>query len=126
MGLGSDAGIVAFIQTADRARAEAFYRDVLGLAFSGFDGFGSVFQVAGGVLRVTEIPGFAPHPYPAFGWRVADVASAVASLACAGVTTERYEGLAQDEAGVWTAPDGTARIAWFKDPDGNLLSLTQG
>jgi catechol 2,3-dioxygenase-like lactoylglutathione lyase family enzyme len=125
MGLGPTAGTVAFVPTVDRLRAEAFYRDVIGLTFSGFDGFGSVFQIAGGTLRLTEIAGFQPHPYPALGWQVNDILGAVDGLVSAGVRMERYEGLGQDEQGIWTAPDGKVRLVWFKDPDGNLLSLTQ-
>jgi catechol 2,3-dioxygenase-like lactoylglutathione lyase family enzyme len=125
MSLGPTAGTVAFVQTADRLPAEAFYRDVIGLKFSGFDGFGSVFEIAGGTLRLTEIAGFAPHPYPALGWQVGDITRAVAGLIASGVGMERYEGLGQDDQGIWTAPDGKVRIVWFKDPDGNLLSLTQ-
>ncbi len=118
-------GVVTFIQTADRARAAAFYRDVLGLPHRGFDGFAELFDLDGASLRVTEIPGFKPAPHPALGWKVADIAASVAALKGAGIEMKRFPGLELDADGVWTAPGGAAKVAWFDDPDGNLLSLTQ-
>jgi catechol 2,3-dioxygenase-like lactoylglutathione lyase family enzyme len=116
---------VAFIQTSDPAKAIAFYRDVLGLAFLRDDGFASVFEMGGATLRITTIKEYAPHPFPALGWHVPDMTAAVAALTAKGAKAEIYPGMGQDEAGIWTAPDGQAKVWWFKDPDGNLLSLTQ-
>lgn len=120
----SAADLMAFVSTAQPDRARAFYRDVLGLALRHEDPFAIVFDANGVVLRVAKTPSLTPAPYTVLGWRVGDVRSVVAALAARGVATERFPGLAQDADGIWTAPDGP-RVAWFKDPDGNLLSVTQ-
>ena len=120
----SGAALIGFVATTDLARAEAFYRDVLGLAHVETGPYACVFDVGGTMLRVTLVPERAAAGYTVLGWRVDDIAGAVAGLAAAGVVLQRYEGMAQDEAGVWTTPDG-GRVAWFADPDGNTLSLTQ-
>jgi catechol 2,3-dioxygenase-like lactoylglutathione lyase family enzyme len=122
-GLGSQK-IVAFVATRDPQRAKAFYRDTLGLRLVSEDSFALVFRIGGIMLRVTTVHEVATAPYTVLGWHVTNVAATIKSLVRAGVTFERYPGLAQDERGVWTAPGG-ARIAWFKDPDGNTLSITQ-
>lgn len=116
---------VTFIQTRDPERALAFYRDALGLAHAGHDGFAHVFDLGGASLRVTEIPDWTAGPHPALGWRVADMAATIAALKAKGVTFVIYPGMGMDEDGFWTSPDGKARVAWFKDPDDNLLSLTE-
>lgn len=116
---------VAFIQTKDAGKAVAFYRDVLGLAFIGDDGFANLFDMGGATLRITTIPDYAPHAYPALGWHVADMNAAVAALKAKGVALELYPGIGQGEDGIWIAPGGKAKVAWFKDPDGNLLSVTE-
>lgn len=122
--LGS-AQTVSLISTANAKAAKAFYADVLGLAFVMDDGFAQVFAMNGGSLRITELPGHAPSPHPVLGWAVADIRSACRALAERGVRFEIYEGMGQDADGIWTAPDGSAMVAFFKDPDGNVLSLTQ-
>ena len=76
------------------------------------------------MLRVTAAPAVAQPGYTVLGWRVDDIAATMAELSARGVEFRRYEGMGQDEAGVWTTPDG-AQVAWFADPDGNTLSLTQ-
>jgi catechol 2,3-dioxygenase-like lactoylglutathione lyase family enzyme len=76
------------------------------------------------MLRIQKVADAAPHPFTALGWQVEDIRTAVHALAAAGVSCERFPGLHQDGDGIWTAPSG-ARIAWFKDPDGNVLSLTE-
>jgi len=76
-------------------------------------------------LRITQIEGFTPSPHPALGWQVSDIQDCIRTLTARGVTMKIYEGFGQDELGIWHAPGGTAQIAWFEDPDGNLLSLTQ-
>jgi catechol 2,3-dioxygenase-like lactoylglutathione lyase family enzyme len=117
---------VTFINTADRNASEAFYRDVVGLTFVGDDGFAAVFDLAGAVLRITELQGFAASPHPALGWTVDDIEATMEHLISRGVTPTIYEGFGQDALGIWTSPDGAAHVAWFNDPDGNVLSLVQG
>jgi len=115
----------ATINTPDRARSEAYYRDVLGLTFVADDGFAAVFELAGAVLRNTELEGFAAGPHPAPGWMVPDIVAEMQTLVARGVTPVIYEGFGQDILGIWTAPAGVAKVAWFNDPDGNVLSLTE-
>ena len=121
----ADARPVAMITTADRKAAEAFYGETLGLTRRGDDGFAALFDLAGITLRLTEVPGYSAPPHPVLGWEVADIGSAVAALADKGVAMNVYEGLGQDPRGIWTAPDGSCSVAFFNDPDGNGLSLTQ-
>jgi catechol 2,3-dioxygenase-like lactoylglutathione lyase family enzyme len=121
----ADARPVAMISTGDRKAAETFYAETLGLARKGDDGFAALFDLAGTTLRLTEVPGYAAPPHPVLGWEVPDIASAVAVLAERGVAMTVYEGLGQDERGIWAAPDGSCKVAFFNDPDGNGLSLTQ-
>ena len=125
MSLGADFQVITFIQTRDRPMAVAFYRDKLGLTFVVDDPFGSVFDQNGTGLRITQIEGFTPSPHPALGWQVSDIQDCIRTLTARGVSMKIYEGFGQDELGIWHAPGGTAQIAWFEDPDGNLLSLTQ-
>lgn len=121
----AEARPVAMITTADRKAAESFYAETLGLARKGDDGFAALFDLAGVTLRLTEVPGYTAPPTPVLGWEVPDMEAAVAALSAGGVTMNVYEGLGQDEKGVWTAPDGSCKVAFFNDPDGNGLSLTQ-
>lgn len=121
----ADARPVAMITTKDRKAAEPFYADALGLPRRGDDGFAALFDLAGTTLRLTEVPGYAAPPHPVLGWEVSDIEAAVAALAANGVTMTVYEGLGQDVKGIWTAPDGSCKVAFFNDPDGNGLSLTQ-
>ena len=125
MSLGADFQVITFIQTRDRPTAVAFYRDKLGLTFVVDDPFGSVFDQNGTGLRITQIEGFTPSPHPALGWQVSNIQDCIRTLTARGVAMKFYEGFGQDELGIWHAPGGTAQIAWFEDPDGNLLSLTQ-
>lgn len=116
---------VALVNTASRARAEPFYAETLGLPRAGDDGFAALFDLAGVTLRLTEVPGHAASPHPVLGWEVADIAAVVDALAARGVAMTIYEGMGQDARGIWTSPDGAAKVAFFRDPDGNGLSLTQ-
>ena len=116
---------VSFIFTRDRKSAEAYYRDVLGLPFLFDDGFASVFDVAGAPLRITEIQDHVPSAHPALGWMVEDIDATVRALKDKGVAFNVYDGIGQDELGIWTAPDGSAKVAFFNDLEGNGLSLTQ-
>jgi catechol 2,3-dioxygenase-like lactoylglutathione lyase family enzyme len=116
--------LIGFVSTAGPARARDFYANVLGLRLVSDEPFALVFDAHGTMLRVTTAQVVHPAPYTVLGWRVPDIALAVAKLGARGVAFETFDGLAQDVAGVWASPSG-ARIAWFKDPDGNILSLTQ-
>ncbi len=116
--------IIAFVATTDPRRAKAFYRDTLRLHLVSEDSFALVFDVAGTMLRVTTVQEVATAPYTVLGWQVPNIAVIVKSLQSAGVTLERYRGIPQDSLGIWTSPSG-AKVAWFKDPDGNTLSVTQ-
>lgn len=125
MSLPSSATAITFVLTRDRAVSDAFYRDTLGLRFLTDDGFAAVFDLNGASLRITHVPDHAAAPHPVLGWQVADIAATVADLTGKGVSMILYPGMGQDEAGVWSAPDGIAKVAFFADPDGNVLSLTQ-
>lgn len=117
--------IVAFAGVKNADRARAFYRDTLGLRLVNEDGFALAFDVNGTMLRVTLVREVVAAPYTVLGWEVADIVRTAKQLTKAGVKLEHYESfLKQDELGIWTAPGGT-RVAWFKDPDGNLLSISQ-
>jgi catechol 2,3-dioxygenase-like lactoylglutathione lyase family enzyme len=116
--------LVAFGATTDAARAARFYRDVLGLRVRSDDAFALVLDANGTELRLQKVESFSPQRFTVLGWQVRDLDATLAALAARGVSGERYAGLDQDDRGVWRAPSG-ARIAWFKDPDGNLLSVAQ-
>jgi len=116
--------IVAFAAATDLDRARAFYEQVLGLTVTEVNDFACVFDVNGTMLRVTAVPEVSRAGYTVLGWRVADIAAAVRGLAGRGVVFLRYDGMDQDGDGVWTAPGGD-KVAWFADPDGNVLSLTE-
>jgi len=117
--------LLAFIIATDAARAKAFYGETLGLRFVSQDEYAVVFDANGIMLRVTIMTGHKPAEHTIVGWSVADIAETGAALVKAGVTLEKYTFIEQDEAGIWTAPDGSAKVAWFKDPDGNVLSISQ-
>ena len=124
--LGS-ADIVAFVPTKNPDKARQFYEKTLGLKFIADDKFALVFEAKGVMIRVVNIsgiPDYKPPPFTILGWNVGDIAKAAKALQGKGVKLERYPGLEQDELGVWSAPGG-AKVAWFKDPDGNTLSLSQ-
>jgi catechol 2,3-dioxygenase-like lactoylglutathione lyase family enzyme len=116
--------LMAFVAVTDGKVARAFYEGTLGLAVAFEDDFSLIVQTPNVTLRVLKVKALTPQPFTVLGWAVDDVASAVDQLAQRGVKFERYPGMEQDERGIWTAPSG-ARIAWFQDPFGNLLSLTQ-
>lgn len=120
----TDEDLVAFVPATDLARASAFYQGVLGLRLVDSDDFACVFDAHGTTLRVTAVPDLTPAAHTVLGWGVADLRSTMDSLTAAGVTFSRFPGLPQDDTGVWQTPNG-ALVAWFTDPDGNTLSLTQ-
>ena len=116
--------IIAFVATSAPERAREFYRDTLGLRLVSEDPFALVFDAHGTMLRISIVKGLKPAEYTILGWQVGDIAAAVKDLKKAGVKFQYYEGLTQDSLEIWTSPSG-AKVAWFKDPDGNVLSITQ-
>ena len=120
-----DAKPVVIICTRDRKAALPFYRDTLGLPLIFEDPFAAVFALDGATLRLSDVADWKPGPHTVFGFAVADIRRTIAELAGAGVRFIVYPGFGQDEEGVWTAPDGKTKVAWFNDPDGNNLSLTE-
>jgi len=116
--------VIAFVGSADLPQARAFYEQVLGLRVTEQNDFACVFDANGTLLRVTAVGEVARPGYTVLGWRVADIAATVRGLTARGVAFLRYDGMDQDESGVWTTPAGD-KIAWFPDPGGNVLSLTQ-
>jgi catechol 2,3-dioxygenase-like lactoylglutathione lyase family enzyme len=121
--LGS-ASPIAFLPSTDLDRSREFFADTLGLAVDEVTPFACVVRVGTVMLRVTKVDELHAQPFTVFGWEVPDIHPVMADLHRAGVIFTRYDGLDQDAAGVWTTPGGD-RIAWFRDPDGNTLSLTQ-
>ncbi len=116
---------VAFVNVSDRERALAFYQGVLGFTLRSSDAFGDFLQLDGALLRVTALPDHKAHAHPVLGWNVADIVTTAAVLRERGISFTIYDGIGQDELGIWTAPDGQAKVAWFSDPDGNVLSISQ-
>lgn len=116
--------IVAFAAATDLDRARAFYEQILGLTVAERSDFACVFDVNGTMLRVTAVPEVRRAGYTILGWRVTDITAAARGLAAKGVVFLRYDGMDQDSDGVWTTPGGD-KVAWFTDPDGNVLSLTE-
>ena len=116
---------IAFIPTRDADRARSFFENTLNLRFLSDDGFAINFVTAGILLRVVRVGEFSPQIFTIFGWDVPDVEAAVAELSSRGVQFLRIHGMEQSPSGVWTSPGAAAKVAWFKDPDGNTLSLSQ-
>jgi catechol 2,3-dioxygenase-like lactoylglutathione lyase family enzyme len=116
--------LVAFVASSDLGRARAFYADTLGLLPVAEDPYACTFDAHGTTLRVSLVDDPTIAPYTVLGWSVPDIATTVRTLSAKGVVFERFEGMDQDLSGVWSAPGG-ALVAWFKDPDGNTLSVTQ-
>lgn len=116
--------IIAFVATTMPERAREFYANTLGLQLLSEDRFALMFDAGGTKLRVTAVKELQPAGFTILGWEVPDIHVAVQALAKRGVQFRRYEGLDQDESGIWTSPSG-AQVAWFGDPDGNTLSLTE-
>jgi catechol 2,3-dioxygenase-like lactoylglutathione lyase family enzyme len=115
--------VIAFVATRNPATSRRFYEDVLGLRFVADEPAALIFDAAGTMLRIQKVDKLSPHPFTSIGCKVIDIRATVSALTKLGVKFERYEFLAQDDHGIWTTPDGSA-VAWFKDPDGNLVSLT--
>jgi predicted enzyme related to lactoylglutathione lyase len=125
MAIPASAKAMAFIVTRDRGKAKSFYGDTLGFALMQEDDYAAVFDLNGTKLRISEVADHAPQSHTVLGWEVADISETAKALQGKGIALNRYDGLAQDELGIWTAPGGAAKVAWFSDPDGNVLSLTQ-
>jgi len=118
------ATVTAFLATTNGPRAREFYATTLGLSLQTDDEFALAFDAGGIELRIQKVEAFDPQPFTALGWRVGNIGKTISALTRKGIRFERYPFLEQDEQGVWQAPS-RARVAWFKDPDGNLLSLTE-
>lgn len=124
MGILETATPAIVICTRNRARATAFYRDALGLTLAFEDNYAAVFSTGGVTLRVSTVPDFTPHEHAILGFHVPDVPATVRALREKGVILNLYSRFPQDELGILTLPGGNTQVAWFKDPDGNVLSVT--
>lgn len=118
------AKMVSLIGTTRADASKAFYQDTLGLKFVTDDSFAFVFDMGGAELRVSRVPAVIPAAYAVLGFQVKDIAAEIDALVAKGVKFERFGFFQQDERGIWAAPDGT-KVAWFRDPDMNMLSLVQ-
>lgn len=114
----------AFVPTVRPAEAKVFYGDVLGLKLLSEDVYALEFDANGTILRVITVPELTPHQFTALGWNVSDIKAVIQELNVKGVYCEKYGFMDQDDLGIWTSPSG-AKVAWFKDVDGNVLSLTE-
>jgi len=124
MGILAAAKPAIVICTRERARATEFYRDTLGLELAYEDNFASVFNIGGVTLRISFVADFIPHTHTILGFIVPDVSATVSALREKGVVFNIYPHFKQDSLGVLTVPGGNVRVAWFNDPDGNVLSVT--
>jgi len=120
----SAGNLKAFVPTTDPTKAKRFYKDTLGLKLLSQDSYALEFDANGTLLRVTAVQKLTPQPFTILGWNVDDITSMIKRLNRKKIIFERYEFLEQDSLGIWTSPNGS-KVAWFKDPDGNILSLTQ-
>ncbi len=120
----SEARLISFVGTTMPAEARRFYEQKLGLHLVTDEPSALVFDANGTMLRVSKVASFEPAPFTVLGWEVDDIQQAADRLVAQGIRLERFEGFEQDDRGIASFPDGT-RVAWFRDPDGNMLSLTQ-
>jgi len=120
----SDKKLKAFIPTINPQKAKTFYRDILGLKLLSEDNYALEFDANGTLLRVTIVEDFTPQMFTVLGWKVDDIYSTIKSLNDKDIFCEKYDFPEQDDLGVWTSPGGS-KVAWFKDPDRNVLSLTE-
>ena len=120
----SQQNLRAFIPTVDPPKAKVFFQDLLGLTLLSEDNFAMEFNANGTILRIVTVGPFTPYPFTVLDWQVEDIRAEMAELTQKGLSFERFGFFEQDNFGVWTAPGGT-QVAWFKDPDGNTLSLSQ-
>jgi catechol 2,3-dioxygenase-like lactoylglutathione lyase family enzyme len=120
----ADKELKAFVPTVKPDKAKLFYEDVLGLKLLSEDNYALEFDANGTLLRVITVQEFKPHAFTSLGWNVDDISSTIKSLNDQNIFCEQYDFLEQDDLGIWVSPGG-AKVAWFKDPDGNILSLTE-
>jgi catechol 2,3-dioxygenase-like lactoylglutathione lyase family enzyme len=116
--------VVAFLLTTIPETALTFYRDKLECHYVRDDGFALIFDLNGVMLRIGKVKAFTPAPNTVLGWECRDIVESLGALTARGIVFERYSGMSQDERGIATFPNGD-KVAWFKDPDGNVLSLSQ-
>ena len=120
----ADKELKAFVPTMNPAKAKLFYSNVLGLKFLSEDNYALEFEANGVLLRVIVVQDLKPQEFTVLGWNVPDIFATIQSLNAKGVFCEQYKFLDQDKLGIWKSPGGS-KVAWFKDPDGNILSLTE-
>ena len=120
----ADKKLKAFVPTIKPEEAKSFYQVVLGLKLLSQDNYALEFEVNGTLLRVITVRELTPQAFTVLGWNVGDITSTIKSLNDKNVFCEKYDFLKQDDLGIWTSPNGS-KVAWFKDPDGNILSLTE-
>jgi len=116
--------LIGFVPTRDSSQARAFYEGKLGFQFVGDDMFALVVRAGENMIRIAKAKDFTPAPYTVLGWEVSNIESVVAWLTDRGVVFEKYPFIQDSKLGIWTAPNGD-KVAWFKDPDGNVLSVSQ-
>jgi catechol 2,3-dioxygenase-like lactoylglutathione lyase family enzyme len=116
--------IVGFVPTRDSKQARSFYEGKLGFKFISDDQFALVVQAGETMIRIAKAPKFTPAAYTVMGWEVQDIEKIVAWLKARGVVFEKYPFIQDQELGIWSTPDGS-KVAWFKDPDGNVLSVSE-
>jgi catechol 2,3-dioxygenase-like lactoylglutathione lyase family enzyme len=115
---------ILFLATANAEQSRTFYEGTLGLKFIADEPPALVFRVGGSMLRIQKVEQVCAAPYTALGWAVPDIRKTVHELSNVGAVFQRWESLNQDDLGIWRSPSG-ASVAWFRDPDGHVLSLTQ-
>lgn len=120
----ADKKLKAFLPTVQPAKAKLFYRDVLGLQLLSEDNYALEFNANGTLLRVITVQELTPHPFTALGWNVDDIVATIKALNKKNIFCEKYGFFEQDDLGIWISPNGS-KVAWFKDADGNILSLTE-
>ena len=118
-----DAQMSSFICVTDRDRARHFYSETLGLTLKEETPFALVYEHAGRLLRISNGPGFKPQAFTVCGWEVSDIKAVAQGLIAKGIIFNRYDGMQQDDLGLWNPPGSDTYVAWFNDPDGNVLSL---
>ena len=116
--------VIGFLPTKDAKRARAFFEGTLGLQFVSDDPYALVMHSGATTIRIAKVEDFAPVPYTVLGWEVENIELVVSDLKTRGVTFEKYPFIQDQELGIWQSPGG-AKVAWFKDPDGNVLSVSQ-
>lgn len=122
--MDASAKIIAFLQVNDRAAARGFFVDQLGLLYVSEDPHALELESSGTRIRISENKDHVPARGTALGWEVVNIVEAVAGLQTKGIEFEKFGFPGQDERGIWTAPSGD-KVAWFKDPSGNIISVSQ-